>query len=539
MRRREFLQQLALVSVTVACAETKTSGDTTTTTGAKKATSGDGAQKVAAATPAVTPDIPSGLFALGVASGDPLADRVMLWTRLCSNPLIAGGGAPTVPVELAYDVSTNETFTSLVASGLVSATPQQGNAVHLDVTGLQPNTWYYYRFRTATETSPVGRTRTFPEPEDSPEQFKFVFASCQDYQWGYYGGWARAAEVADLDAVVFLGDYIYELSLGDLSPNKSGARVWAAPEPVTLEQYRWRYAQTKSDLSLQKAHQTAPWLITFDDHEVANNYAGDVQEEDRGKPTGRERRLAAYQAWYENMPIRITPEPTSFDSLEVHKTSNFGDLANVYVIETRQSADAPACRGDDVTLTDSGPACDELNDPQRTNLGTEQEQWLIKSLTASSTTWNVLANPLMMAGLNLGTPEAPEIGRDTWDGYPEVRARLLTALQESKVSNPVVVTGDWHANFVLDVKASPDGETIAPEFLASSITTVLFATDYSASNPHLRFFSATHSFGVVTITPSLLTCELHNLADIWDPDTTVSSIDRFEVAAGTHEARKV
>jgi alkaline phosphatase D len=526
MDRRRFLGGLALAGVTAACADNGASGgsneDTTATTA------------VRAAAPAGA-ELAEGIFALGVASGDPLPGSVMLWTRLAADPLAPDGGAPTGEVEVAYDVATDDTFSELVASGIAVARPELGHALHVDVQGLDPDTWYVYRFRAGGRTSPVGRTRTFPEPDASPEDLRFVFASCQDYQWGYYGAWGRVAEEPDLDVVVFLGDYIYELNLGDLSPQKDGARVWAGPEPVTLEDYRRRYAQTKSDPQLQAAHEVAPWIVTWDDHEVSNNYAGDVAQEDVETPASRDRRLAAYQAWYEHTPVRIDPVPEDFDQLRLHREFTFGELADLFVIEVRQHADAPACRTDGSLVADEGPSCDALESEDRSNLGAEQEEWLIDAMSSSTTTWNILANPIMLAGLNVGTAEDPEIVRDAWDGYPATRRRLLEAITASDVANPVVVTGDWHASFVLDVSANPDGPTVMPEFLASSISTVLFDTDYRPNNPHVRYFVAEHGYAVVTVTPEQLRCDFRYIADVWDPDTAISHTDSWVLAAGEHE----
>ncbi len=525
MDRRRFLGGLALAGVTAACAK-----DEASTPGS----AGSASTAVVAAEPSGG-ELAESIFSLGVASGDPLADRVMLWTRLAADPLAPGGASPLGDVEVAFDVATDDSFDDLVASGVAVATPALGHSVHVDVSGLRPDSWYFYRFRAGGRTSAVGRTRTFPASDASPRSLRFVFASCQDYQWGHYGAWAHVAREPDLDAVVFLGDYIYELSLGDLSPAKTGARVWAGPPPENLEDYRRRYAQTKSDRQLQAAHEAAPWIVTWDDHEVSNNYAGDVGQDDIDVPASRDRRLAAYQAWYEHTPVRIDPEPVDFEQLDIHREFTFGDLATFWVIETRQHADPPACRSDGSLVSDEGPACDALADPARSNLGEDQERWLVEGLSDSTTTWNLLANPIMLAGLNLGTPEEPKITRDAWVGYPETRRRVLAAVRESEVSNPVVVTGDWHASFVLDVADEPGGPTVMPEFLISSISTVLFPTDYREHNSNVRYFVAEHGYAVVSVTPDDLRCDFRYVADVWDPDTEIARTDSWTLAAGSRE----
>jgi len=557
MDRRQLLAGFALAGVTAACASNSDesgNGSTTTRDG------GDGGDTSGAAVTAAEPapaTLTSAAFGLGVASGDPLSDRVMLWTRLATAPAavgvdgvdLAAADPPPVAdgsVEVAFDVATDEGFTDLVVSGIATATPALGHSVHVDVSGLQPDTWYFYRFRAGGQTSAVGRTRTFPAADAEPEQFRFVFASCQDFQWGFYGAWGRAAELPDVDAVVFLGDYIYETTFGDLSPDAAGARVWATPEAFTLDNYRSRYAQTKADPQLQAAHQMAPWIVTFDDHEVANNYAGDVGQADVDQPDSADRRLAAYQAWYEHTPIRIDPlpgdEPADFAELRVHRDFSFGSLATLFTIETRQHADPPPCRAGGDLNSDDGPGCDEMFDQARTNLGDDQETWLVDGLSSSDASWNILANPILFAGLNVGTADQVEYTRDTWDGYPASRRRVIDAIVGSEVKNPVVVTGDWHASFVLDVKEQPGdaaSETVMPEFLASSISTILFPADYSAANPQVKYFVAEHGYALVTVTPEDLTCEFHYIADKWDPATPISHIDTFRVLDGEHDARPV
>ena len=471
MDRRQFLSGLAVAGLTTACA-----------TSSKKSSGGapsTATQPVETAVP-TTPStpLPDGIFSLGVASGDPTDSAVVLWTRLASAATSPDGGPPTGDVQVAFDVARDEAFKDLVASDIAVARPDLGHSIH----------------------------------------FRFIFASCQDYQWGTYVLWKHAAAEKP-DAVVFLGDYIYELSLGDLSPAQDGSRVWASPPPTDLATYRARYAQTKSDPHLQAAHAAAPWIITFDDHEVANNYAGDVGQGDVDQPRSRDRRLAAYQAFYEHQPIRV-----------------HADRADLAVIETRQYADAPACRTDASLISDEGPSCAALEDPKRTNLGAAQESWLADTIAASKGTWFVLCNPVMFASINTGTAEAPTYTRDVWDGYPAARQRVIDAITTAKVPNPVVVTGDWHASFVNDVAASAGGATVMPEFVGSSISTVIFGTDYRAANPHIRYFLGEHCYASVTVTPESFTCAYVYVENIWDENAPISHTDTWSVTAGSHEA---
>ncbi len=531
MDRRQLLISSLLAGVTVACANESESKPATS--GRPSDSNADGGP-VTAAKPKASKLAEAG-FPLGVASGDPLANRVMLWTRV-----FPADANSTEVIEVAFDVAADEQFNDLVISEIARTTPDLAYSAHVDVTGLKPDTWYYYRFRAGDQTSSTGRTRTFPEPDADIEKFNFVFASCQDFQWGYYGAWASAAEVPDLDAIVFLGDYIYEMTLGDLSPDQSGARVWGDPGAKSLDDYRGRYEQTKGDLNLQAAHQAVPWIITFDDHEVSDNYAGDVGGSDLEEPNSRDRRLAAYQAWFEHTPIRLAEPPVGkspddFDVLRVYRDFSFGKLAKLFVLEARQNADPPACRTSAGYDADEGPLCEEAMDPKRTKLGDAQEEWIAKSLKSSKATWNILANPVMLADLNIGTPESPSYYRDMWIGYPAARERLLKAVVDSGATNPVTVTGDWHASFVLDVQSDPHGpepKSVMPEFLATSISSVLFPKDYTANNPQVKYFKAAHGYAMVRVTPDNFVCSFEYLDDVWNPDGRVTTTDTWSLGAG-------
>lgn len=545
--RRAFLAALGAATVVVACSSDGDGDGGTVDSGAPGSRNAPGSPNAPGASGGLAvepasvdprPDLPEGLFSLGVASGDPLHDRVVLWTRLVADPLAASGGVETGDVELAYDVATDDSFGELVASGTVTAPAALAHSVHLDVAGLDADTWYAYRFRIGDRTSPTGRTRTLPAADASPERFRFVVASCQDFQWGHYAAWRHAADEDGLDAIFFLGDYVYEYSVGDQSPSKTGARVWANDAAVTLDDYRLRYAQVRADVSLQEAHQRVPWMITWDDHEVSNNYAGDVASHDVYESRSRDRRLAGYQAWYEHMPVRITPEPTDFDDMSLHRSFRFGSLASAFVIETREHADPPPCRVDmpdgtpPLAYTDDRPSCEERFDEGRTNLGAAQEEWLLSALRTSDTEWNILANPTMFAGMNIGTREEPAYTLDMWDGYPAVRNRVLAAIVEAEVSNPVVVTGDWHASFVLDVIPDDATDPLMTEFVVTSISSVVFPTDYREANDHIRYFQAKNGYAVFTVTAEQLVAEFRYLADVWDPMSPIETTDAFAVRSG-------
>jgi alkaline phosphatase D len=249
------------------------------------------------------PGLPEQLFTLGVASGDPLPDSVILWTRLVPDPL-ALGGMPDAPVPVEWEVAADEAFGDIVAKGTASAEPAFAHSVHIDAVGLAPDSWYWYRFTVGDRVSPTGRTRTAPADGAAVERLRFAFATCQEWESGYYAAHRHMAD-DDIDLVVFLGDYIYE---GD--PGNGPLRSNAHAAPVDLDGYRLRFGQYKSDPDLQAVHARFPWVLTWDDHEVDNDYAGDSEEASNPQPDAvafRARRAAAYQAYYEHQPIRIDP----------------------------------------------------------------------------------------------------------------------------------------------------------------------------------------------------------------------------------------
>ncbi|MFM8338099.1 MAG: alkaline phosphatase D family protein, partial [Opitutaceae bacterium] len=232
-------------------------------------------------------------FSLGIASGDPTPDGVVLWTRLAPRPLEPGGGMRPEPVEVTWVVADDEALTKVVASGSVVANPAWGHSVHVEVSGLRPDRWYFYQFRAGGVESPKGRNRTMPAADSRPERLRFAFASCQNFESGHYTVYQHMAR-EDLDLVVHLGDYIYEGAA-----HRGRPRVHNGGEIFTLEDYRLRYALYKSDPALRAAHAMAPWIVTWDDHEVANNYAGDIPDKPASRDEFLRRRAAAYQAYFE------------------------------------------------------------------------------------------------------------------------------------------------------------------------------------------------------------------------------------------------
>lgn len=523
--RRGFLLGAASVVVLGACGSSG-SGD-------ESAGGGGGATSTTAA---VTPasDLTTDPFALGVASGDPLPDSIVLWTRLAPDPLAAdgSGGMAGGTASVAWDLARDDTFADLVAGGTAPADPAFGHSVHIDVRGLDPATDYFYRFRIGDFTSTVGRTRTLPAADASPERVRLGIANCQHFEAGFYAAYRHLAE-DDVDLVVHLGDYIYELpATGGPDGNRSSR---PALPPKTLEEFRLRYASYKTDPDLQAAHAAAPFTLVWDDHEVSDNYMGDTLPSGAGAAEVRDLRAAAYQAWWENLPVRLDPPDGS--DLVVYHDVTFGDLARLYLLDERQYADEPPCRGETVPY-DYGD-CDAVGD-DRTRLGADQEAWLDETVRQGGVTWNLLGTPVALAGIDAGSGDEAKYFLDLWDGYPVARQRVIDLLAE--VDNPVVISGDYHQGMVLDVNEAPfdtDSPLVATEFMAPPISSVLFSDDVSERTPQLRQQLDGHGYLLVEVTPEAVTAEFRMLDDVTDPDSAVQTESTWRVDAGDPAATEV
>ena len=436
--------------------------------------------------PRQTPQFAGPPFSLGVASGDPSPDGVVLWTRLAPVPL-EGGGMPDEAVEVEWTVARDERMTQVVETGTVVATPEFGHAVHVEVSGLDPHRWYWYRFRSGAEVSRVGRTRTLPAPGRPVTRLRMAFVSCQHYESGFFTAYRHMLE-DDLDLVFHLGDYIYEYAGRD-----GRARKHTGDEIELLGDYRNRYALYRMDPDLQAAHARFPFVVTWDDHEVDNNYAAGVSEEEGlAAELFLRRRAEAYQAYFEHMPLRRSSMPAG-PRMQLYRQFSYGDLASFFVLDTRQYRSDQPC-GDR-----SGPSCPGVTAPDATLLGDLQEQWLTDGLDRSSSRWNVLPQQVMMARVDR-TPGGDErISMDQWSGYEAPRRRLMEVLATRRPSNPVVLTGDIHTNWVNDLKvdyADEASPVIGTEFVGTSITSGGDGTDVRdgtagmiAGNPWVRFFN--------------------------------------------------
>lgn len=480
-------------------------------------------------------------FKLGVASGDPDDHSVVLWTRLAPRPLDPDGGLKPVAIDVAWELAEDEGMKKIVSSGTAVATPQLGHSVHVLVKGLRPDRWYWYRFLVGDAVSPVGRTRTLPAPDATPEKLRFAFASCQHYEQGLYTAYEAMAR-DELDLVFHLGDYIYE---GPASEKAKVVRQHTGPRHRnirSLAEYRERYALYRSDPLLRGMHARCPWFVTPDDHEFENNYANDIQEEKRNPQDRTDpaeflyQRAVAYQAYYEFMPLRPRSLPQGPD-IRLYRKAAFGRLAEFFILDTRQyRTDQP--NGDGLK-----PLNEAALDPKNTLLGKEQRGWLQAGLIGSAATWNVLAQQVMMAMVSFPLGEEPTYAMDQWPGYAHERMNLMRFIAERRVPNPIVLTGDIHTNWANELRIDdrrPDTPVVAVEFVGTSISSggnmswvnPVIEELIQAKNPCVRFFNGERGYVRCTVTPQSWTSHYVVCEDVTKPGGKIVTRASFVVEAG-------
>jgi alkaline phosphatase D len=480
---------------------------------------GDGDPEAGTTTTNPPPDLAGDPFTLGVASGDPRPDSVILWTRLAPDPLALDGlgGMPDQDVDVTWEVAADDAFADLLATGVVVASPEHAHAIHVDAAGLDAGAVVHYRFRVGEHTSPVGRTRTLPS--GSPDRFGLAVVNCQWFETGRYAAYRHlVAEDSEVDLVLHLGDYIYEYP----GAGEGERATLPTHQLETLADYRLRYASYRMDGHLRAAHARYPFVLTWDDHEVSNNYSGaEIPELPGDTEALAERKAAAYLAWWEHLPVRIPP-PTGPELL-VRQHLDVGDLARIYLLDQRQYSDVPPCRGA-ATATDDYGDCAERTD-DRTILGEAQEDWFGETSAASEARWNLVGNPVVLAGIDGGSPsDGAAFYLDTWDGYPTARQRFIDQL--AAVANPVVLTGDYHAGMLLDVHERPfevDSAVVAPELMAPPISSPLFPADVSPRTPHLREQLNGHGYLKVDVTPDAVRAWFQVLDDVSDEDSAIAT----------------
>ncbi|MBB5351916.1 alkaline phosphatase D [Haloferula luteola] len=469
-------------------------------------------------------------FQLGVASGEPDHEGFVIWTRLAPQPL-ADGGVIEDAIQVHWMVAEDEAMTKVVAKGTAVAQRDWAHSVHVEVTGLRPDRWYWYQFKAGAEISPIGRSRTLESPDRTAAQtsmLRMAFASCQHFETGFYNAYEHMLAEAP-DIVFHLGDYIYEGSSRD-----GQVRRHSGKEIKTLDAYRRRHAQYKCDPALQAMHQAAPWVVTWDDHEFDNNYAGDIPEE-KG-PAEHEaflqRRAAAYQAYYEHMPLRAACVPKG-PGMSLYRRLQHGQLVNFHVLDTRQyRTDQPQGDG----LRPPSPA--EMN-PEGTLLGHAQREWLLAGLTASNTTWNVLAQQVMMARADRKAGEAEAYSMDQWPGYEFERRHLLQAFDERKISNPVVITGDIHnhwANELLTDFDPASNKVVGHEFVCSSITSggdgverPKYYDDLISENPCVKYHGNRRGYVSCMIRPDQWRTDYRSVEYVSRPHSPIDTPASFVI----------
>ncbi len=472
-------------------------------------------------------------FTLGVASGDPSPDGLVLWTRLAPEPLAEDGfgGMPYAPVDVRWQVATDERFRHVVRTDTVTAYPQAAHSIHVELSRLEPGREYFYRFRVGSFVSPVGRTLTAPDPSSLVPSLRMSFVSCSQYEHGYFTAYRRLAEDAP-DLVLHLGDYQYEYTAGDYIAPGGNPRDHEGPETETLANYRQRHAQYKADPDLQAAHAVAPWLVVFDDHEVDNNWADEVPEKPEvPQPNFLQRRAAAFQAYYENMPLRKRSIPRGID-LQLYRRVQWGRLATFHMLDTRQFRDDQGCG-------DGYRDCPAAVDPARSIMGTEQEEWLVDGFHRSRARWDVIGQQVFFAQRDNNPGPAKITSMDAWDGYVASRQRITQGWVDAGVRNPVVLTGDVHAHWASDLKLDyddPTTRTVGSELVATSITSGGNGEDsipaehpFLQINPHLRFYNNLRGYVSTTITPEQLQADFRCLPYVREPGAPVFTRASFVV----------
>jgi alkaline phosphatase D len=397
----------------------------------------------------------------------------------------------------------------------------------VEVAGLKPGREYWYRFTAGGHASPVGRTRTAPAPGAEVRRLRLAYGSCQKYEAGYWGAYDHLV-ADDPDLVLFLGDYIYEQAASD-----KGVRRHPGPEPVDLAGYRVRYGSYKSDPKLKAAHAAAPWMVTWDDHEVENDYGGDQDRANSDPAAFLRRRAAAYQAYYEHMPLRRRSMPVGPQML-LYRSLDWGSLAQLQFLDTRQHRPHRTC--DAVSDVKWIPDCPERTDPARSLLGAAQERWLMDTLGASTARWNLLAQQYPMGEIQRPTPEGPRYSNDGWSGYAQTQRRILERWRDAQVSNPVVLGGDIHC-FIAGELALEPGRPIASEFVGGSISSLGAPnSDLQALmgfNPHMTFAEGEHrGYGRVEITADGCDVAFRAIDSALVPSSPVRDLARFHVEAG-------
>ncbi len=479
-------------------------------------------------------------FSLGVASGYPRADQVTLWTRLAPEPLQAHGGMWGDVVHLDWEIAKDEKFRQIVQTGSVRAVPELAHSARITVRGLQPDRDYFYRFLCADAVSRTGRTRTLPGLDSSPEHFRLAFGSCQHFEQAWFSA-HRHIVADDVDLMVFLGDYIYESNWGD-----DLVRRHVGGEAASLSAYRIRHAQYKTDADLQNAHALIPWIYTWDDHEVDNDYAGAQSE--HLAPSFLARRAAAYQAFYEHQPMPLDMRPVGSD-MKIYTQLDIGRLARIHVVDNRQYRSPQPCPSDykGGGSTDVQPKdCAMVNASAQTMLGSAQEAWLDRSFAESGAQWNLLAQQTLFAKFDGAPGPERQVWTDGWDAYPAARNRLLQGMRKHKLRNPLILGGDIHAAVVANVHAQAEdirSQIVAAEICGTSIASQGWVPEKFdvrlPENPHVLYGDTSkRGYTLLDLNRSRCAAELRVLGNEKKADSAITTAASFVVDDGKPGIRR-
>ncbi len=500
------------------------------------------------------------MFAHGVASGDPLPDAVILWTRVTPSASATPGSGAGPQVDVGWQVATDPSFRRIVRRGTVSTGPGRDHTVKVDVRRLSPATSYWYRFTCGGTTSPVGRTRTAPAPWASPARLRMAVVSCANLQAGWFTAYRHLAARTDLDLVVHLGDYLYEYAPGEYQARDVVVRPHDPPrEMVTLADYRRRHAQYKADPDLQALHALAPWVVTWDDHESTNDaWSGGAENHTEGaEGTWSTRRARSQQAYAEWMPVRYTAGG------RLYRRLRFGRLASLSMLDLRTYRDQQV----------ASPVDPALDDPDRTLAGAEQLDFLLDGLADGAVQWKLIGNPVMIAPVRfpstldarttaavaemLEAPVSPSgvpYNVDQWDGYPAERARVLDHIRDNGITDAVFLTGDIHSGWAAELPADPatypvTGESLGVELVCTSVTSdnlddilgspprtasLAVETAVKANNPHVKYLDFdSHGFSALEVTPGGVQMDWFVLTDRTHPRSAAVWSTSWRVPAGT------
>ncbi|MFE6409090.1 alkaline phosphatase D family protein [Streptomyces sp. NPDC057837] len=478
-------------------------------------------------------------FTLGVASGDPLPDSVLLWTRLAPQPFAEDGGLGQQRVVVYWEVALDEWFGFVEHRGVATAHPEYAHSVHVDVKGLMPDSEYYYRFRVGAWISPTGRTRTAPAADSNTDGMRLAAVACQAYQDGYYTAYRHLAE-EDVHVVFHLGDYLYEYAVD----SAGGARRYTDRklpdvfnrETTTLADYRLRYSLYKTDPDLQAAHAQHPFVVTWDDHEVENNYAGAIDEKGGAQDQFLVRRAAAYRAYWENQPLRAEQLPQGPDA-RLYRRLAWGSLAQFDILDTRQY------RTDQAYNDRPHAPGAESDDPARTLTGEAQERWLLDGWRASGALWKVMPQQVCFSQRKFDLTAPARVSMDAWDGYRASRARVMAGAKAAGVANWMVLTGDVHVGYAFDIKEDfddPASRTVGTEFTCTSIASGGDGTEkpsdwetYMKANPHMKYFDGRRGYVRVELGQENAQVDFRTVSAITKPGGTIATTASFVTEVGS------